>query len=203
MQGPEPTNLSAWRWKLLDKAFLSCEGEFKGALDGRQLLVVEGSCMSLSPGVYSQVTWHPNSMHATRCDVDRHVISAQCPHHHHQHHTLSTSPLLPVASTFRRGARENNDLKVGFVILKLTSKSLIFRFFYHCFSSLSVFFKKKKNFWIVLSILLIFFMSVIFSPKGSGRFCPTSIFIYFFQNVFHPVLAFLFFLCVFSFFDFF
>ena len=43
------------------------------------------------PGVYSQVTWHPDSMHATRCGMDRHVISADCPHHHH-HPPLSPSP---------------------------------------------------------------------------------------------------------------
>ena len=31
---------------------------FLGALDGQQLLVVEGSGVPGSPGVYSQVTWH-------------------------------------------------------------------------------------------------------------------------------------------------
>ena len=55
VQGPEPTNCSAWRWQLLDKAFLELRGGFFGSprrptVVGRRGLGGAGVAGSLLPG---------------------------------------------------------------------------------------------------------------------------------------------------------
>ena len=73
-----------------------------GALDGQQLLVVEGSRVPGSLGP----RWLGTLIRCLRIDVYGETHTSKTP----------SAPLPPVGSTFRRGTRENNYLKVGFVI---------------------------------------------------------------------------------------
>ena len=81
---------------------VECQG---GALDGQQLLVVEGSAVTGTPGVYSQAFCPPNLMHACSViDIDIAVTSRPNHHHHpsslppsHTHHStpLNSTPSPP------------------------------------------------------------------------------------------------------------
>ena len=52
------------------------------------------------PGEVSRGGWHPLISCIRRCHMDKHMSSAQCPHHHHHtpHHTLHTTHTHPGCS---------------------------------------------------------------------------------------------------------